>query len=105
MVVISSIFSIALYERIEDQFVKIGYKDYLITYITSGSPKKLKIVVNGHITKSQINLLTLGNHIKSSFLQAIKEYELNKETYKAGVVKNSLTLQQVEQLYSKKNSK
>lgn len=102
MTVISSIFSIAVYEKIEDGFIKIGYKDYSITYAKSGSPKKLRIVVNGHLTKSQIKLFTLGNHIKSLYLEAIKDYELNKETYKQGVVKKNLKLQQVEQLYSKK---
>lgn len=73
-------FKIALYKFENDNFIKVGYKEFIINYTFSpNGPDKLVLVVNGYRTKQSVNLLDATFPFKDCILRAINEYVFAKE--------------------------
>lgn len=93
-----TIFKIAKYRKEEDSFVKTGYDEYTITYLKGLKVHQLRIVVNGYLTKQNINLISFKEGYKSKILEAIKEYY---NSSKDSTVVKKVTLSFISQYYSK----
>lgn len=92
-------FKTAKFEKINEVFQKIGYDEYTITFLMGTKVHRLRIVVNGYITKETINLISFRDGYKNNILLAIKEYiEIGNENNK--VVKK-VTINYLKQFYSK----
>ena len=95
-----AIFKIAKYEKTEAGFNHLGYDEYEISYIKGKKVHQLRIVVNGILTKSVINLVDPGKGYKKSVLSAISDYK-NGVISDKNVVKKFVTMSQITQFYSK----
>lgn len=93
-------FRVAKFVNIDNEFEKIGYDEYIITYLKGVKIHQLRIVVNGFLTKEVINLIEGNSGYKSRILLAIKEYRDN--TSNNNKVTNKITLTYLDKFYSKK---
>lgn len=97
-------FKIAKFINIDNEFEKIGYEEYIITYLKGVKIHQLRIVVNGFLTKQVINLIEGNSGYKSRILLAIKEYQDNtsNNNNNNNKVTNKITLTYLDKFYSKK---
>lgn len=93
-------FKIPQFKKENDNFVKIGYDEYKITYLKGIKVNQLRIVVNGYLTKHTINLIDGNSGYKNKILLGIKEF-LELDSTQNRVTKK-LTLSYLENFYSKK---
>jgi hypothetical protein len=94
-------FKIAKFKKEDDNFVKIGYDEYQITYIKGTKVHQLRMVVNGYLTKQTINLVDGNSGYKSKILTGIKEY-LDFGHLTQNRVTKKLRISYLENFYSKK---
>jgi hypothetical protein len=95
-------FNIAKFVKKDNSFEKIGYDEYSITYLKGIKLHQLRIVVNGYLTKSSINIIDGNSGYKNRILVAIKEYLENGKDSKKNKVIKKITLPYLEKFYSKK---
>lgn len=96
-----TIFKIAKFKLEEEQFTKVGYDEYQVTYINSKKVHLLRIVVNGYPTNQMINLVEGTSGYKSKILLSIKEY-LIKGQYATNLTTKKITLDYLKNFYSKR---
>ena len=95
-------FKVAKYEKTETGFTLIGYDEYDITYCKSKKVHLLRIVVNGRLTNSTINILDGKSGYKNNILKAISDYKNGRlKSDPNGVVKKTITFSAIAQIYSK----
>ena len=94
-------FKIPKFKKEDDNFVKIGYDEYQITYLKGTKVHQLRIVVNGYLTKQTINLVDGNSRYKSKILTGIKEY-LDFGHLTQNRVTKKVTISYLENFYSKK---
>jgi hypothetical protein len=82
-------------------FQKIGYETYKITFLMGTKIHRLRIVVDGYLTKQSINLLSGNEGYREKILMAISEYIKNGSNSKNRVTKK-VTFEYLENFYSKK---
>ncbi len=93
-------FKIARYTKENDSFVKDGYDEYKITYLKGAKPHRLRIVVNGYLTKRTINIIDFRSGYKNEILLAIKEF-LTEGSLSKNRVNKKVSISYIEQFYSK----
>lgn len=91
--------TIPIYKNIDEKFQVIGENKYTITYLKGTKIHQLRIVVNGVLSKSVINVVDEKQGYKSSILQAISDYKNNLLNTNNKVTKE-LKLNTVKQFYS-----
>lgn len=69
-----NLFKIPVYEKQDEKFVIVREVEFKITYIKTDTPQKLRVVVNGHITKEIINVYNPAQSYRKALLQAISDY-------------------------------
>ena len=80
----------------------MGYDEYIITYCKSKKVHLLRIVVNGRLTDSTINLVEGCSGYKTNILKAISDYKNNRlKSDPNGVVKKTISFSAIAQIYSK----
>jgi len=94
-------FKVAKFEKQNESFVKVGYDEYKITYLKGTKITQLRVVVNGYLTKQNINLISGNSGYKNKLLLGIKEY-LDFGGESKNIVKNKVTLTYLNNFYSKK---
>lgn len=95
-------FKVAKYEKTETGFTLIGYDEYDIAYCKSKKAHLLRIVVNGRLTNSTINILDGKSGYKNNILKAISDYKNGRlKSDPNGVVKKTITFSAIAQIYSK----
>ena len=93
---------VAKYEKTETCFTLLGYDEYIITYCKSKKVHLLRIVVNGRLSNSTINLLEGNGGYKNNILTAISDYKNNRlKSDPNGVLKKTITFSAITQIYSK----
>ena len=84
-------------------FQHIGYDEYIITYLKSNKVHLLRVVVNGRLTNSAINLIDGKSGYKKIILKAISDYKNNRlKTDPNSVVKKTIKLGYINDVFSKK---
>ncbi len=97
-----NIFKIAKYQKTDTGFTHMGYDEYIITYCKSKKVHLLRIVVNGRLTDSTINLVEGCSGYKTNILKAISDYKNNRlKSDPNGVVKKTISFSAIVQIYSK----
>ena len=92
---------IAKYSQQDDgRFEKIGYDEYIVTYLKSNKIHELRVVVNGYLTKQKINIFNYQLGYKNTLLLAIKEFIENGANCK-NIVTNYMKMSYFESVYSK----
>lgn len=94
-------FKIAKYYKESGTFTKDGYDEYTITYLPGIKVHRLRIVVNGYLSKQTINLVNFREGYKDKILLAIKEFIKNHSKNKNRVTKKKVTIDYIKQFYSK----
>jgi hypothetical protein len=94
-------FKIPRFKKESNVFVKIGYDEYKITYLKGTKIHQLRIVVNGYLTKQNINLIDGNSGYKNKILTAIKEF-LEFGNLTQNKVTKKITISYLENFYSKK---
>lgn len=95
-------FKVAKYEKTDEGFNRIGYDEYLITYIKGKKPHQIRIVVNGILSTKTINLIDGKSGYKTQILAAISEIKNEKINLTNKVSeKKKVTLGYIETFYSK----
>jgi hypothetical protein len=94
-------FKIPRFKKESNVFVKIGYDEYKITYLKGTKIHQLRIVVNGYLTKQNINLIDGNSGYKNKILTAIKEF-LEFGNLTQNRVTKKITISYLENFYSKK---
>lgn len=98
----NQIFKVAKYQKSETGFNKIGYDEYVITYYPSKKSHLLRIVVNGRLTNSTINLMVGNCGYRKSILKAISDYKNNRlKTSTDLISKKIITLHYLKSVFSK----
>jgi hypothetical protein len=97
-----NIFKVAKYEKTETGFNHLGYDEYVITYCKSKKVHLLRIVINGRLTDSTINLVDGCSGYKTNILKAISDYKNGRlKSDPNGVVTKTITFSAITQIYSK----
>jgi hypothetical protein len=96
-----TIFKIVKFQKENESFIKIGYDEFIITYLKGLKINQLRIVVNGYLTKETIDLMSFKSGYKNRILSAIKEYKQNYINCKNFVTKK-ISINYMKQFYSKK---
>jgi len=94
-------FKIAKFTKENENFRKIGYDEYTITYLKGTKLHQLRIVVNGYLTKQRINIIEGNSGYKNKILISLKEY-LEVGHLTKNKVRKKITLLYLENFYSKK---
>ena len=85
----------------EDSLFKIeSFDEYQVTYLSGNIPHRLRIVVNGRITKRYINVLDFRQGYKEQILFAISDYK-NYRIKDTSIASKFLTINKLKQLYNK----
>ena len=92
--------TIPIYKNIDGEFQIIDENKYSITYLKGTKIHQLRIVVNGILSKSIINVITNKLEKKNAILQAISDYN-NGFLSTNNKVTKELKLDTVKQFYSK----
>jgi hypothetical protein len=97
-----NVIKVAKYEKTETGFNHNGYDEYIITYCKSKKVHLLRIVVNGRLTDSTINLIDGCSGYKNNILRAISDYKNGRlKSDSNGIVKKTITFSAIAQIYSK----
>jgi len=91
---------IAKYIELDNDFEKIGYDEYIITYLRSNKAHQLKVVINGKISSKKIDITNPHQKYKDIILAAISEYKHGKIKDK-NIVKKMVKMHYIIQTYSK----
>ena len=96
-----NIFKVAKYQKTDTGFTHKGYDEYVITFCKSKKVHLLRIVVNGRLTDSTINLVDGCSGYKNNILRAISDYKNGRlKSDPNGVVKKTITFSAITQIYS-----
>lgn len=96
-----TIFKIVKFEKNDDIFIKIGYDEFKITYLKGLKVHQLRIVVNGFLTKQNLNLVSFKEGYKNKILSAIKEYVYTDESIKSkNVISKNIKIHYIKAFYS-----
>ena len=97
-----NIFKVYRYQKTDTGFTHMGYDEYVITYCKSKKVHLLRIVVNGRLTDSTINLVDGCSGYKNNILKAISDYKNGRLKGDPNqVVKKTITFSEIVQIYSK----
>jgi hypothetical protein len=95
-------FKVAKWEQTETGFNHLGYDEYLITYLKGKKPHQIRIVVDGILTKSVINLVDGKSGYKNQILSAISDVKNAKiDLTQRPSEKKKVTLGYIGTFYSK----
>jgi hypothetical protein len=95
-------FKVAKYVKTDEGFIRIGYDEYLITYLKGKKPHQIRIVVDGILTNRVINLIDGNSGYKNQILSAISDVKNAKIDLKTRPSeKKKVTLAYIGTFYSK----
>jgi len=95
-----NVFEIPIYEKQGEDFVIVNTTTYDITYLNHKTGY-LSIVVDGFLTKQKVDVRLKSNPCKKPILRAISEYIHRDPDKNYSVVKKSVTLESLRQIYNK----
>lgn len=96
-----TVFKIAKYNKIDNEFIHVGYDEYNLTYLKSNKSHILRVVVNGYISDIKISILPNGNGYKQTFLKAISDVRNGRNKDKNSFVVKPLKFDNLCNIYHK----
>jgi hypothetical protein len=97
-----NIFKVAKYKKTEEGFSHLGYDEYVIEYLKGKKVHQLRIVVNGILTNSVINLVDPGKGYRNSILMGISDYVNGRISHNNTISeKKKITISNISNFYSK----